>query len=147
MVVVHQLFLVLNNLDRIISKIKNTFTNITADAELSCEIDPRYFDEDQMKVFHQHGFNRLSFGVQDFNHIVQKAVNRVQSFKLTAQAMNIARKYNIKSVNTDIIYGLPYQDKSNFSKTLNLIKDINPDRIAAFSYAHVPWLKRAMEGF
>ena len=100
-----------------------------------------------MKVFYDHGINRLSFGVQDFNELVQKAVNRVQSFKLTYKAISIARKYNIKSINTDIIYGLPYQNENSFAQTLQLIKDIDPDRIAAFSYAHVPWLKKAMQAF
>ena len=132
-------------LKSIIEEIKKTFKNISKEAEISCEIDPRYFNEEQMKVLSQGGFNRLSFGVQDFNTKVQEAVNRSQSFEISQNSVYLARKYNMKSVNIDLIYGLPLQKLEDFKKTLEKIKIIDPNRIAVFNYAHVPWIKKSMQ--
>ena len=131
-------------LDEIILAIKSVFPNYTKDAELSCEIDPRYLTEDQMKILAKNGFNRVSFGVQDFNEQVQEATHRVQSFELTKNVIDLSKKYNMKSVNIDLIYGLPYQTLESFKETLVMSLKLNPDRFAVFNYAHVPWLKKTM---
>ncbi len=124
-----------------------SFHNWSSEAEISCEIDPRYFNEDQMKVFQKHGFNRISFGVQDLDDKVQKEIHRVQPLSLTQDAVNLARKYGINSINTDFIYGLPYQTLETFKTTLELSTQLNPDRVAVFNYAHVPWLMKTQRKF
>ncbi|HIP41276.1 MAG TPA: oxygen-independent coproporphyrinogen III oxidase, partial [Campylobacterales bacterium] len=134
-------------LDEIVTYIKSKFPNWCSKAEISCEIDPRFFNEDQMKVFHKHGFNRISFGVQDLDDKVQKEIHRVQPLQLTKNAVELARKYGISSINTDFIYGLPFQTLETFKKTLELSTQLNPDRVAVFNYAHVPWLMRTMRKF
>jgi oxygen-independent coproporphyrinogen-3 oxidase len=131
-------------LDEIIKEIKSYFSNFAKDAEISCEIDPRHINEEQMRVMSEHGFNRVSFGIQDFNEKVQVAVHRVQPYNITKDAMDLARKYNMHSVNVDLIYGLPYQTLETFKETLSLALTLNPDRFAVFNYAHVPWLKKTM---
>jgi len=131
-------------LEEIILEIKKYFTNISKNAEISCEIDPRYLDEDQMIVLTKHGFNRVSFGVQDFDHKVQEAVHRIQSFETVETSVNLARKYGITSINIDLIYGLPHQTAETFQKTVELSLKLNPDRFAVFNYAHVPWLMKTM---
>jgi len=134
-------------LDEIISYVKSVFPNWSAEAEVSCEIDPRFFNEDQMKVFKKHGFNRISFGVQDFDPKVQKEIHRIQPYDLTKEAVDLARKYGINSINVDLIYGLPYQTFESFKKTLSEAFTLGPDRLAVFNYAHVPWLKKTMRKF
>jgi oxygen-independent coproporphyrinogen III oxidase len=131
-------------LDEIIGMIKEHFPNFAENAEVSCEIDPRHIDEAQMQVMSAAGFNRVSFGIQDFDEKVQTAVHRLQPFEITKNAMDLARKYNMVSINTDLIYGLPYQNLETFKKTLELSIALNPDRFAVFNYAHVPWLKKTM---
>lgn len=131
-------------LDEIIVNIKKHFTNFATDAEISCEIDPRFFNEEQMKVFKKHGFNRISFGVQDFEPRVQEAVHRIQSFEQTKASVDLARRYGIESINVDLIYGLPYQTLDSFKNTLELTTKLGPDRLAVFNYAHVPWLMKTM---
>ena len=128
----------------IIDEIKSYFPNFVKGAEISCEIDPRHINEDQMKVMSEAGFNRVSFGLQDFNEKVQIAVHRVQPYSITKDAMDLARKYNMLSVNTDLIYGLPFQTLETFKETLALALTLSPDRFAVFNYAHVPWLKKTM---
>lgn len=131
-------------LEEVIKEIKSFFPNFVKDAEISCEIDPRHIDEDQMKVLSENGFNRVSFGLQDFNEKVQQAVHRIQPYAITKDAMDLARKYNMHSVNVDLIYGLPYQTLETFKETLDLSLTLNPDRFAVFNYAHVPWMKKTM---
>ena len=134
-------------LDEIISYAKEKFPNWSSEAEVSCEIDPRFFNEEQMKVFHKHGFNRISFGVQDFDPKVQKEIHRIQPYHITKDAVDLARKYGIESINVDLIYGLPYQTFESFSKTLEEAFTLDPNRLAVFNYAHVPWLKKTMRKF
>ncbi|WP_457605446.1 oxygen-independent coproporphyrinogen III oxidase [Nitratifractor sp.] len=134
-------------LDEIVDYIKEKFPNWSDEAEVSVEIDPRFFNEDQMKVFQAHGFNRISFGVQDFDARVQEEIHRKQPYDLTRAAVDLARKYGIKSINTDLIYGLPYQTLESFRETLRLARSLDPDRLAVFNYAHVPWLKKTMRKF
>jgi len=131
-------------LQEVILTIKSYFPNFDKHAEISCEIDPRYINEEQMRVMSEQGFNRVSFGIQDFNEKVQTAVHRVQPYEITKDAMDLARKYNMLSVNTDLIYGLPYQTLDTFKETLKKAITLDPDRFAVFNYAHVPWLKKTM---
>ncbi len=134
-------------LDRLIQKIKSIFVNFDENAEISCEIDPRFLNEEQTAVLTRHGFNRISFGVQDFDERVQKEIHRIQPFELTKNAVNMVRACGIKSVNVDLIYGLPFQSLKSFESTLKRALEISPDRFAIFNYAHVPWLKKNMRKF
>jgi oxygen-independent coproporphyrinogen-3 oxidase len=133
-----------DELREIIALIRSYFTNFQKDAEISCEIDPRFLNEEQMKALADGGFNRISFGVQDFDEKVQAAVHRMQSFELTKNAVDLARKYGIESINMDLIYGLPYQSLETFKETLKKSVQLDVDRFAVFNYAHVPWLKKTM---
>jgi oxygen-independent coproporphyrinogen-3 oxidase len=110
--------------------------------EASVEIDPRNLTEDHIQALTEVGFNRTSFGVQDFNQKVQEAINRVQSEEITRQTFQWAREKGFESINLDLIYGLPFQTVASFSDTVDKVIDISPDRIAVFNYAHVPWLKK-----
>ena len=121
--------------------IKSKF-DFAEDIEASVEIDPRGLTFEHMQAFHEIGFNRTSFGVQDFNLQVQEAINRVQSEEITRQTVEWARELGFKSVNLDLIYGLPFQTINSFAETVEKIIDISPNRIAVFNYAHVPWLKK-----
>ena len=133
-----------DQLKEIIKLIKSYFPNWSKEAEISCEIDPRFLTKEQMSVLVEGGFNRVSFGVQDFDEKVQKAVHRIQPFDVTMNAVKIAREAGIKSVNMDLIYGLPYQTLESFKKTLELALKLDTDRFAVFNYAHVPWMKKTM---
>ena len=112
------------------------------DIEASVEIDPRNMVRDHIEAFADAGFNRTSFGVQDFNLQVQQAINRVQSEEITRQVVIWAREFGFQSINLDLIYGLPYQTLDTFAETVDKVVDISPERIAVFNYAHVPWLKK-----
>lgn len=136
-----------SQLDEICAMIYDVFPNFSSQAEISCEIDPRFFSPEQMEVFKKYHFNRISFGVQDFDPKVQKEIHRVQPFEKTLAAVKLARENGITSINTDLIYGLPYQDLESFSKTLEKSLELNPDRFAVFNYAHVPWIKKSMRKF
>jgi len=116
--------------------------NFHDDIEASVEVDPRGFTRDHMVAFAEAGFNRISMGVQDFDPTVQKIVNRIQGENITRNVVDWARELGFKSINLDLIYGLPYQSVKEFEKTLDIIIDISPERLAVFNYAHVPWLKK-----
>ncbi len=136
-----------SQLNELISKIKEVFPNFDPNAEISCEVDPRYFTQEHMDVLKKGGFNRLSFGVQDLDETVQKTIHRIQPFELTKNVIKIARDAGIKSINTDLIYGLPHQTKESFKNTLEQMLTLSPDRFAVFNYAHVPWLMKTMRKF
>jgi oxygen-independent coproporphyrinogen-3 oxidase len=123
--------------------IKQSFT-FTDNAEVSCEIDPRELSRAHLEALRNNGFNRISMGVQDFDEKVQKAVNRIQPEDITRQTVQWVRELGYQSINLDLIYGLPFQTVKGFAKTVDKIIDINPDRIAVFNYAHVPWMKKHM---
>lgn len=131
-------------LAQVIAMIRETFPNFSQDCEMSCEIDPRHFSVEQMMVLKEGGINRISFGVQDFDIAVQRSVNRIQPLELVKESMQIARDSGITSINLDLIYGLPKQSAKSFMNTLELVLSLNPDRLAIFNYAHVPWLKKSM---
>ena len=134
-------------LDEVIKMLKTTFPNFSDDAEISCEVDPRFFTKEHMDVLKKGGCNRLSFGVQDLNEEVQKTIHRIQPYETTENVMKIARDAGINSINIDLIYGLPHQNKKTFHETIEQIIKLNPDRLAVFNYAHVPWLMKTMRKF
>ncbi len=117
------------------------------DAEIGIEVDPRVTSSKHLEVLRKMGFNRLSMGVQDFKEEVQKAIHRIQPYEVTRDLIANARQLGFDSINVDLIYGLPYQSAESFSHTVEQIVSLSPDRIAMFSYAHVPWLKKQQGSF
>jgi oxygen-independent coproporphyrinogen-3 oxidase len=117
------------------------------DAEIGVEVDPRVTSPAHLRSLRKLGFNRLSMGVQDFKPEVQKAINRIQPFEQTRDLIALARELGFDSINVDLIYGLPYQTAESFAHTVQQVVGISPDRIAMFSYAHVPWLKKQQGSF
>lgn len=115
-----------------------THFRVDSDAEVALEIDPVVTRPEQLSLLAGLGFNRLSMGVQDFDATVQHAVNRVQSVEETAQAIAHARKQGFQSVNLDLIYGLPHQTVASFTRTMQEVVALAPDRVACFSFAYVP---------
>lgn len=107
-------------------------------AEYSIEVDPREVDETRIATMRDLGFNRLSVGVQDFDPVVQKAVNRIQPEEQTLAVLSAARRHGFKSVSMDLIYGLPLQSVQSFDATLTKVIDARPDRVSLFNYAHLP---------
>ena len=128
-----------------------TFTHerftFAPDAEIGIEVDPRVTTRAHMETVRKMGFNRLSMGIQDFKEDVQKAVHRIQSYEVTRDLIATARDLGFDSINVDLIYGLPYQTADSFAHTIEQIVGLSPDRIAMFSYAHVPWLKKQQGSF
>lgn len=113
--------------------------------EASVEIDPRWLTQDHITALGEAGFNRASLGVQDHNPEVQKAVHQIQPYEQTKAAIDWIRAAGFKSLNIDLIYGLPLQTPASFEKTIEDILLLNPDRFAVFNYAHVPWIKPAQK--
>lgn len=132
-----------DEINELASYINQSF-NFKENAEISCEIDPRELTKAHLEALRNNGFNRISMGVQDFDDKVQKAVNRIQPEDITRQAVQWIRELGYQSINLDLIYGLPFQTVEGFAKTVDKIVDINPNRIAVFNYAHVPWMKKHM---
>ncbi len=116
-------------------------------AEVGIEVDPRVTSQEHLQVLRKLGFNRLSMGIQDFTALVQQTIHRVQPFEMTRDLIACARSLGFGSINVDLIYGLPYQTASSFSDTADKILQLTPDRIAMFSYAHVPWLRKQQGAF
>jgi oxygen-independent coproporphyrinogen III oxidase len=112
------------------------------DAELGVEIDPRVTTRAHLEALARLGFNRLSMGVQDFDPRVQEAINRIQPYAETRDLVEDARALGFPSVNMDLIYGLPHQTPESFSSTIDRVLEIGPDRLAVYSYANVPWMKK-----
>jgi oxygen-independent coproporphyrinogen-3 oxidase len=117
------------------------------DAEIGIEIDPRVTSREHLETLRKLGFNRLSMGIQDFHAEVQKAIHRIQPFEMTRDLLFAARDLGFDSINVDLIYGLPYQTPDRFAHTVDQILELTPDRVALFSYAHVPWLKKQQGSF
>jgi len=112
--------------------------DFTPDAELGVEIDPRTVKDGTLPMLASLGFNRNSFGVQDFDPAVQQAVNRIQPLEMVEKAVTESRAMNFQSINADLIYGLPKQTLESFSRTLDSLIHVAPDRIALYNYAHLP---------
>lgn len=117
------------------------------DIEASVEVDPRRLVRDHVVALREAGFNRASLGVQDFDPDVQGAIHRIQPRDITAQAIQWLRDAGFTSLNLDLIYGLPGQTVDSFSRTLDAVLELRPDRLAVFSYAHVPWIKPSQKIF
>lgn len=116
-------------------------------ASLSFEAHPGNTTKEHLEVLHSLVFSRISLGVQDFNHKVQKAIHRLQSFEQTKEVAINARNVGYGSVNFDLIYGLPFQTIETMVDTINKTIQLKPERIAFYSYAHVPWLKPSQRGY
>ena len=111
-------------------------------AEFSVEIDPSEIDAARMAALAAAGMNRASIGVQDFDPKIQDAIGRRQPFALTGQAADLIRGHGIASLNADILYGLPHQDRTRISETVQKLLALSPDRVALYGYAHVPWMSK-----
>ena len=134
-------FLSAAQLAEVVGAIRGQFRFADAhDCDISIELDPRYCDPRDMPVLAAAGFNRASLGVQDFDPAVQRAVNRVQSVEETRAIVDACRAAGMRSVNIDLIYGLPGQSLEGFGRTLDIVTAIHPDRLAVYSYAHLPQL-------
>ena len=112
------------------------------DIEFSIEIDPTSVDDAKLAAMAAAGMNRASIGIQDFNSKVQATIGREQSFDVTKGVIEKLRDLGVRSVNADIVYGLPHQTRETLAETLNSVLALDPDRVALFGYAHVPWMAK-----
>jgi oxygen-independent coproporphyrinogen-3 oxidase len=126
-----------DELQRLMEMITQRF-HLDQHGEHGVEVDPRTAPPDKIRTLAALGFNRLSVGVQDFDPQVQRAVNRIQSFEMTQATMLAARDAGFRSLNLDLIYGLPQQSRDTFSRTLDQVLELAPDRVALYHYAHLP---------
>lgn len=133
-------FLTNDEIKELFGRIREVF-NIDKDAEISVEIDPRYLSEGQLETLREVGFNRVSMGLQDLDPEVQRAINRIQPYDLMQKVMKELRSLGFESINIDLIYGLPYQNPQKFKDTIEKTIELDPDRVAVFNFAYVPWLK------
>jgi oxygen-independent coproporphyrinogen-3 oxidase len=117
------------------------------DAEIGIEVDPRVTNTEHLEALRRLGFNRLSMGIQDFQPQVQQTIHRVQPYEMTRDLIAAGRSLGFESLNVDLIYGLPYQTAETFAETIEQVLTLVPDRVAMFSYAHVPWLKKQQGSF
>ncbi|MFP4091581.1 MAG: coproporphyrinogen-III oxidase family protein, partial [Cyclobacteriaceae bacterium] len=134
------------NLKKLIGTIVES-GNVGADTEMGFEAHPNNTTAEHMQVLYDLGFRRISFGIQDFDMEVQKVVNRIQPFEKVKEVSELARHIGYTSVNFDLIYGLPKQTAETVADTIEKTILLRPDRIAFYSYAHVPWLKPAQKKF
>jgi oxygen-independent coproporphyrinogen III oxidase len=137
-------FLTPVQLKRLGRLIRSNF-RVHEDVEFSVEIDPRRCTEDHIKALRDIGVNRASLGVQDTNELVQKAIHRIQPFKQTRQVTELLRQHGISDINFDLIYGLPLQTANTFAKTIEDVMVLDPDRLAIYSYAHIPSIMPAQK--
>lgn len=128
---------------QLMSHLAEAFT-INTDSEIAIELDPRGVTEAKMAAYARAGVNRLSIGVQDFDPRVQEAINRVQPFRTVYETLRLAAQYGLQHISFDLVYGLPKQTLDGFRATLDKVMLLQPERIALFGYAHVPWMKKAM---
>lgn len=126
---------------RLKARLAERFT-LAADAEISIEIDPNDLSEDRFDAMAAFGLTRASVGVQDFDERVQRAINRLQTFEQTKHVIDSVRARGVRSVNVDVLYGLPHQTLASIEATIGQVLSLAPDRTALFGYAHVPWMKK-----
>lgn len=139
-------FLTANLLESLILSLGREFQFSTrSDRDFSIELDPRSVNPDGIAQLAALGFNRASLGVQDFDPEVQAAVNRIQSVDETLAVIDACRRYGFRSINVDLIYGLPRQNLEGFARTLDTVIAVRPDRLAVYSYAHLPELFKAQK--
>lgn len=115
---------------------------LAQNAEFSVEIDPGEIDETRLKALANAGMNRASIGVQDFDPGIQETIGRLQSYDLTRDVIEQIRDHGVRSLNADILYGLPHQDNAKITQSVQKLLSLNPDRVALYGYAHVPWMAR-----
>ncbi|ARS34515.1 oxygen-independent coproporphyrinogen III oxidase [Pontibacter actiniarum] len=120
---------------------------VTPEAEFSVEVHPNATNAEQLQVLYDLGFRRLSVGIQDFDPRVQFVINRIQTFEQTKEIFDAARAMGYTSINADIIYGLPHQSADCVRHTIERVKELHPERIAFYSYAHVPWKSKAQRRY
>lgn len=130
-------FLSDDELAQLMAMLRRNFTLVPG-GEYSIEVDPRTVDAGRLQALARLGFNRISFGVQDFDPEVQKAVHRVQPAEQVFALVDEARRIGFESINVDLIYGLPRQNADSFAQTLSQVSQLRPDRIALYAYAHLP---------
>lgn len=130
-------FLSPEELSRLMASIREYF-DLQAGGEFSIEVDPRKVSPEYVALLAREGFNRMSVGVQDFDPLVQQAVNRIQSIEETRLVIDSARAEGFKSISVDLIYGLPHQNVERFGRTLDQVLAMQPDRLALYNYAHLP---------
>lgn len=133
-------------LDILLSGILNE-AEIADDAAFSFEGHPNNTSYQHLGKLASLGFNRVSYGIQDFNQTVQKAIHRLQPIENVEKVMQWSRDLNYQSINFDLIYGLPFQTLETLSDTIKKVKDFKPERIALYSYAHVPWKSKSQRGY
>lgn len=138
-------FLLGEDIARFVGAVRSTF-DVARDAELSIEVDPRSVMERDLENLCNVGFTRFSFGVQDLDAEVMKAVGREQSPTTVARCFQVVRHLGARSINADLLYGLPLQTEQTMRRTIDGLLALAPDRIALFGYAHVPWLKPHQRG-
>ncbi|HEX6259351.1 MAG TPA: oxygen-independent coproporphyrinogen III oxidase [Woeseiaceae bacterium] len=137
-------FLAVDDIARLMQHLDRHFSLLHGETrEFSIEIDPRTVGEQSVAQLATLGFNRISIGVQDFDERVQQAVNRVQSEEETFAVIDSARRAGVRSINVDLIYGLPFQNAKGFATTLDTILGARPERFAVYSYAHLPRMFKA----
>lgn len=128
-------------IERVMTALRSVFV-MDEETGFSVEIDPTLVDADKIAALKAAGMTRASIGVQDFTPAVQKCIGRLQSFKETRDAVDMLRAAGIASLNVDLVYGLPFQTLTGFGKTLDMVSELRPDRIALFGYAHVPHMAK-----
>ncbi|MFP4337528.1 MAG: oxygen-independent coproporphyrinogen III oxidase [Halothece sp.] len=133
-------YLKLDQVERLWNKLNQEFT-FEEKAEISLEVNPKFLDKNYLLFLRELGFNRISFGIQDFDLQVQEAINRVQTETMLFNVMDWIREVGFESVNVDLVYGLPYQTVETFRETIEKTIALDPDRIAVFNFAYVPWMK------
>jgi oxygen-independent coproporphyrinogen-3 oxidase len=134
------------NLKRLINGIL-TGAKLHPDYEFSFEGHPNNTTEEHLRVLHNKGFKRVSFGVQDLEEKVQRAINRIQPFENVKYVTEVSRVLGYDSISFDLVYGLPHQTSLSVANTIEQIVTLNPDRVAFYSYAHVPWLRPGQRGY
>ena len=130
-------FLSDDELGALMTRLRQVF-NVKANAEVSIEVDPRTASRQRLRNLAAMGFNRISFGVQDFDEQVQQAVHRIQPYEQVRELMEEARALKFESINADLIYGLPKQTPESFRRTIAQVAELRPSRIALYAYAHLP---------
>jgi len=133
-------YLTPEQMDRLCSAIEARFT-VSPDAERAIEVHPAHTTAEHLDVLAAHGFNRISMGIQDFDEKVQDDINRHQTIEESQFLTDYARSKGFTGVNYDLIYGLPFQTVESFSRTLDTVCAMRPDRFAVYSFAHIPWIK------
>ncbi len=127
---------------RELGSVLNGFRPLARDLQFSVEIDPTEVDAARIEALTEVGMTRASIGVQDFDPVVQDAIGRAQSFAETRDVVDMLRAQGIASVNIDILYGLPYQTKARMADSVQRVLSMQPDRVALYGYAHVPWMAK-----